>query len=161
MAKPTVYIETSVISFLTSRPSRDLSILWYQQTTQDWWEACRKNYRLYVSDAVRKEISSGDVLASRLRIEAVEGIDILISTPEVKDLARELLESHTLPAKAAVDALHIALAAYYGMDFLLTWNCKHIANANFRRTFENIITQKGYKYPVITTPVNLDTGEED
>ena len=161
MTKPSVYIETSVISFLTSRPSRDLSILWHQQTTRDWWEHCRENFHLHVSDAVYDEISSGDVLASRLRIDAVEGIDILISTPDVKELSKELLKSHTLPPKAAVDALHIALAAYYGMDFLLTRNCKHIANANFHRAFEAIITQKGYKYPVITTPENLDTREED
>jgi len=96
--------------------------------TQAWWKTCRGDYHLCISDAVRREISSGDAFASRLRIDATEGIDILISTPEVKNLAQELMESHTLPPKAVTDALHIALSAYYGMDFLLTWNCKHIAN---------------------------------
>ena len=152
MTKPTVYIETSIISFLTSRPSHDLSMSWHQKTTREWWETCRENYHLHISDAVYDEIAMGDILASRLRIDAVEGIDVLVSTPDIKNLAQELMKSHTLPPKAATDALHIALAAYYGMDFLLTWNCKHIANPNFERTFRNIISQKGFKYPVITTP---------
>jgi len=152
MKKPTVYIETSIISFLTSRPTRDWTILWHQQTTREWWETCRENFHLYISDAVFDEIIMGDISASRLRVNAVKGIEVLISTPEAKNLARELMESHTLPPKAATDALHIALAACYNLDYLLTWNCKHIANPKFERTFENIIMQNGYKYPVIASP---------
>ncbi len=159
--KPTVYVETSIISFLTSRPSRDLSIWWYQQTTRDWWETSRENFQLYISYPVYIEISQGDVSASALRLEAVRGIELLRTTSEVEDLAQELLESHSLPAKAATDALHIAIAACYGMDFLLTWNCKHIANPFSERLFQKIITQNGYRYPVITTPVNFDAREED
>ena len=161
MAKPTVYIETSVISFLTSRPSRDLSIWWYQHTTREWWDNCRENFRLYISEAVYDEIAMGDTSASELRLEAVSGIEILQTTPEAENLAQILLDRHSLPAKASTDALHIALAAFYGMDFLLTWNCKHIANVFTGRLFEKIITQNGYSYPVITTPINLDTREED
>ncbi|MCL2118262.1 MAG: hypothetical protein FWH27_07540 [Planctomycetaceae bacterium] len=94
-------------------------------------------------------------MASCLRIEAAEGIDLLISTSEVNDLALELMGSHTLPPKATSDALHIALAACYGVDYLLTWNCKHIANPRFELTFANVIARKGYKYPVILTPLDF------
>ena len=153
--KPTVYIETSIISFLTSRPTRDLSILWYQQMTREWWETCRGNFHLYISYPVYNEISMGDVSASTKRLEAVRGIELLRTTHEAEDLAQQLIESHSLPAKAAIDALHIALAACHGIDFLLTWNCKHIANPFTERLFEKIITQNGYRFPVITTPVNF------
>jgi predicted nucleic acid-binding protein len=159
--KPTVYIETSIISFLTGRPSRDLSVWWYQQTTREWWETCRGNFHLYISQPVYSEIARGDVLASALRLEAIRGIELLRTTPEVENLAQELLDSHSIPAKAATDAFHIALAACHEMDFLLTWNCKHIANPFAERHFQRIITQNGYRYPVITTPVNFDTCEED
>jgi len=161
MTKPTVYIETSIISFLTSRPTRDLSILWYQQTTREWWEKCRNDFHLHVSDVVYNEISLGDSFASALRLEAVQEIELLRTTPEAEKLAQKLLESHSLPAKASTDALHIALAAYHGMDFLLTWNCKHIANPFAERRFRKIIAQNGYQYPEITTPVNFDTREEE
>lgn len=161
MKKQTVYIETSIISFLTSRPSRDLSVLWYQQTTRDWWETCREKFHLYISDIVYNEISMGDASASALRLAAVCGIELLRVTPQVEDLAQALLDQHSLPRKASTDALHIALAAYYGMDFLLTWNCKHIANAAAERLFEKIMTQNGYCHPVITTPVNLSSRVEE
>ena len=162
MTKPSVYIETSIISFLTSRRSWDLSILWYQQTTREWWENCREDYHLHISNVVYNEIALGDSSASALRLEAVRGIELLHTTQQAKDLAQKLLDAHSLPAKATTDALHIALAAYYDMDFLLTWNCKHIANPMTERLFEKIITQNGYRYPVITTPANFyPSGEED
>jgi len=159
--KPTVYIETSIISFLTSRPTRDLSILWYQHTTRTWWDNCRENFHLYISYPVYNEISLGDISASASRLEAVRGIELLRTTPGAEDLAQKLLESHSLPAKSAIDALHIALAACHGIDFLLTWNCKHIANPFTERLFEKIIIQNGYRFPVITTPVNFVTHMED
>jgi len=133
MKKPTVYIETTIISFLTSRPSRDLSIWWYQHTTREWWDFCRDDFQLYISTPVYDEISRGDISARASRLEAVRGLELLRTTPEAEDLAQELLECHSLPAKASLDALHIALAAYYDMDYLLTWNCKHIANAASER----------------------------
>ena len=161
MTKPSVYIETSVISFLTSRPSRDLSILWHQQTTRDWWENCRENFQLYISYPVYAEIQLGDISASALRLEAVRGIELLRTTPEAENLAQKFLESHSFPPKAATDALHVALAACHGMDVLLTWNCKHIANPFAERLFRKIITQNGYQYPEITTPVNFIAREEE
>jgi len=84
--KPIVYIETSIISFLTSRPTRDLSILWYQQMTREWWEHCRENFHLYISYPVYDEISLGDISASASRLEAVRGIELLRTTPEAKNL---------------------------------------------------------------------------
>jgi hypothetical protein len=161
MTKPTVYIETSIISFLTSRPSWDLSIVWRQQTTREWWETCREDYLLYISDAVLDEISLGDKSASALRLDAVRDIDILYSTPQSDDLAQILLDSHALPKKAATDAQHISIAACHGMDFLLTWNCKHIANPFTERLFEKIITQNGYRFPVMATPDRFDSRVED
>ncbi|MCL2118264.1 MAG: type II toxin-antitoxin system VapC family toxin [Planctomycetaceae bacterium] len=114
-----------------------------------------------ISVPVYFEIAKGDVSASALRLEAVRGIEVLRTTPEVENLAQELIESHSIPVKAATDAFHIALAACHGMDFLLTWNCKHIANPVAGRHYRRIITQNGYQYPEITTPVNFDTRMED
>jgi predicted nucleic acid-binding protein len=161
MTKPTVYIETSIISFLTSRPSRDQSIMSFQQMTRDWWETCRENYELRISTAVYDEIALGDKSASALRLEAVRGIEILHFTPQADDLAQKLLDAHSLPKKAATDAQHIALAACHGMNYLLTWNLKHIANATAEPKFRKIITQNGYRYPVITTPPNLSISLEE
>jgi hypothetical protein len=130
--KPKVYIETTIVSYLTARSSRDLIIAAHQQLTQTWWEDRRLHFDLYVSQAVIQESSAGDTLMAEKRLEMLETIPSLDLRQEAAALARALVEKGPLPEKAAVDALHIAVATVHGMDYLLTWNCKHIANAEMQ-----------------------------
>jgi len=121
-----VYVETSVISYLAARPSGNLVVAGHQQVTRDWWDR-RARFELFVSEAVLQEAMRGDGAAARQRAEALEGISILATHPAAESLAVSFITAAALPAKAAIDAIHVALAAVHGMDFLLTWNCTHIA----------------------------------
>jgi predicted nucleic acid-binding protein len=150
-----VYIETSVISYLTARPSRDLITAAHQQLTTDWWEDRRKDFDLYVSQLVVREASAGDQNAASRRLEIIEPIPLLELNEEALGLARSLLEDGPLPTKASEDALHIAIATVHGMDFLLTWNCKHIANAEMRNLIEEVCRSKGYEPPITCTREEL------
>lgn len=154
MPKSKVYIETSVVSYVTAFPSRDLIVAAHQQITSEWWRT-RDRFDLFVSEAVTEEAAGGDPGAAVLRLAALEGITILDVGPVAADLARNLVAQHALPAKAAVDALHIAIAAVNGMDFLLTWNCKHIANATTRRAIEKACRVAGFAPPLMCTPEEL------
>jgi len=131
MSKPKTYVETSVVSYLTAMPSRDIVVAAQQQVTMDWWSS-RSAYALFASDFVLDEAGRGDPLAAARRMSALVGIDLLETTVEAVQLADMLVKKGGLPAKARVDALHVAIATVHGMEFLLTWNCKHIANAVFR-----------------------------
>lgn len=152
--KSTVYIETSVISYLIARMSRDLVVAGHQQITQEWWEA-RDDWELYASRLVVAEATRGDPGASSRRLEQLHGIPHLAMTPPVETLVVALIEAAALPEKAVEDAFHIALATVHGMDFLLTWNCKHIANAIKRGIIERVCERAGYAMPVICTPEEL------
>jgi predicted nucleic acid-binding protein len=154
VVKPKVYIETSVLSYLTARPSRDTVIAGNQATTRDWWER-RGDFDLYISEFVLKEASVGDARAAEARIQALSGIPEVEMTPDMLQLAEELLSRASLPAKARVDAIHIAAAAIGGMEYLLTWNCAHIANPAFRPKIEALIRSYGHEPPVICTPQEL------
>ena len=150
-----VYIETTIVSYLTARPSRDLIIAAHQQLTQEWWETRRANFALYASQFVIRESSAGDAAMAQKRLEALDGIPLLGATPEAFALARRLVEKGPIPEKANVDALHIAVAATNGMDYLLTWNCKHIANAEMHTGVARICRAAGCEPPVICTPEEL------
>ena len=153
--KPKAYIETSVISYLTARPSRDLITAAHQQLTIDWWEDRRTDFDLYVSQLVVREASAGDEIAARRRMEAIQQIPLLELNEEALILARSLVEDGPLPAKASEDALHIAVATVHGMDFLLTWNCKHIANAEMRNLIVEVCRSQGYEPAITCTPEEL------
>lgn len=157
--KPRVYVETSVLSYLTNWPSRDLVQAAHQRVTIDWW-AHREEFELFVSEAVLAEVSRGDVEAARLRLAAVHGLPSLVATPEAQALAKALLKAAAMPAKAAIDAAHVGIATVHGMNFLLTWNCAHIANAAMRETIEEVCRRAGFKPPVICTPEELATQED-
>jgi predicted nucleic acid-binding protein len=152
--KPKVYIETSVLSYLTSRPSRDTVIAGNQTTTRDWWER-RGDFDLYISVFVLQEASIGDARAAEARLQAISGVPRVEIAPDVFLLAEDLLSRASLPAKARLDALHIAAAAFSGMEYLLTWNCTHIANPAFRPKIEALIRSYGHEPPVICTPQEL------
>ncbi|MCP4349848.1 MAG: type II toxin-antitoxin system VapC family toxin [Desulfobacterales bacterium] len=152
--KPKVYIETTIPSYLAAWPSRDLVKAAQQQITHEWWQI-RKQFDLYISQIVIHEASGGDEEAAVRRLSVLEGIFVLDVTLESRTLAQELIVQHSLPEKAVVDALHIAISVINGMDYLLTWNCTHIANAAMRHKIEGVCRIMGYDPPVICTPNEL------
>jgi hypothetical protein len=153
--KPKVYIETSVISYLAARPSRDILVAANQQVTQEWWQDRRVKFELYVSQLVELEASSGDAEAVSKRQQALAGCIYLDTTREAVELAEKLIEQNAIPKQAAEDALHIAVATVSGMDYLLTWNFKHIANAARRAGVELVCRLNNYEPPVICSPMEL------
>jgi hypothetical protein len=154
MANPKLYIETSVVSYLTAQGSRDLVLAAHQEVTRTWW-ASRDGYDLYVSQFVLDEAAAGDSEAAGRRLEVLREMPLLNASTEVLALARRLLAERGMPAKARIDALHVATAAVHGMDYLLSWNCKHIANATLRTRIESICRTAGFEPPVICTPLEL------
>ena len=149
--KSRLYLETTIPSYLTSRPSRDLIIAGHQQVTREWWERRRNTFQLYISQLVVDEASAGDPVAARERLKPLRDLPLLDITPEVTELASGILASGKIPPKAATDAAHIAIAAVHGMDFLVTWNCVHIANAANAKALALICRQHACECPVICT----------
>jgi len=150
-----VYIETSIVSYLSSRRSRDLRAAACQQITADWWEQDRKDYELFTSELVVAEAEAGDSDAAARRLECLSNIRELPVDEEIKKLASRLMEGGGVPTDAEVDALHIALACVHGMDYLLTWNCRHINNAARKPVIRSICASAGYVCPEICTPLEL------
>ena len=153
--KPALYLETSIIGYLTSRFSRDLITAGRQQLTQEWWLTERDRYEIFISPFVLDESEAGDAEAAAERSEVLEGLPLIEPEEQANALAERLMCEVPLPKKAAVDAAHIAVAAVSGMDYLLTWNFKHIANAILRDRIERVCRLSGYKPPVICTPEEL------
>ena len=150
-----IYLETSVIGYLASRRGADITFASNQLLTWEWWNDHRFRFDLFVSQAVVDECSAGDPIAASERLVFLEGLPVLANNTDTEALARNLLNRVGLPPKAAVDAIHIATAAQNGMDYLLTWNCKHIANPSFRRKIQEVLAEGGYVPPVICTPQEL------
>ncbi len=152
--KAKAYVETSIVSYLTARQSRDLVLAAHQQVTRDWW-ANRAAFELFASQFVLDEAAAGDAAAASDRLAALAEAAILEVTDEAIALAEQLIAGGGLPAQARVDALHVATAAVHGMDFLLTWNCTHIANATLRGKIEELCREAGFEPPIICTPLEL------
>jgi hypothetical protein len=150
-----VYIETTVVSYLTARPSRDVVIAGHQQVTHEWWDTRQKSYELCVSQLVLGEAATGDPEAARERLVVLQAMTFLETTTAALALAKELVQKGALPAKAADDALHIAIAATHRVTYLLTWNCRHMANATMRPLIESVCASNGFKAPIICTPEEL------
>jgi predicted nucleic acid-binding protein len=153
--KHRIYIETSVVSYLTARPSNDVIRAACQQITRSWWDSGRVAAASYISPYVIEEASAGDPTAAAERIEALRTLPVLPITDEIPHLAEFLLLGGGLPAKASIDALHIACAAYHDIDILLTWNCTHIANPVQLPVMRGLCAAKGYKLPELVTPFEL------
>ncbi len=156
--KRSLYLESTIPSYLVAAPSRDLLIAAHQQVTAEWWRTRRTGFDLYVSQFILDEIGRGDAEVAEKRLDAVKGIPLLDITDDVLDLAAGLLALRIIRRKAGTDAVHIALAAVHGIDFLLTWNCKHIANAAIVRDVEAVCRMRGFLCPVICTPEELMGG---
>ncbi len=150
-----VYIETSIISYLTARVSRDLIVAGHQQMTDEWWSVQRIRFELCASELVVEEARAGDANAAAERLKVLDTIKMLDITEEAGFLATALIERGSLPAKASADALHIAIAAVHSVDYLLTWNCKHIANAEMRPVIESVCRNMGFTPPILCTPEEL------
>jgi hypothetical protein len=150
-----VYLETTVVSYLAARPSRDVVIAGHQQTTHEWWNTRRTSSELCISQLVRREVAAGDVQAAQERLDILEGMTLLVTSDQAMDLAKMLIQRGALPPKAADDALHVAVAAMNGISYLLTWNCRHLANAAMRPVIENVCLAMGVKAPIICTPEEL------
>lgn len=150
-----VYLETSFIGYLTSRPNRDLIVAGHQQLTHEWWEDQRQHFELCISQLVLQEAGSGDPDAAQERLDVLKGIQVLDITQDAINLAQELLSHGALPEKAGNDALHIAIAAVQHIPYLLTWNCKHIANATMRPVIQLVCEQRGLRMPILCTPDEL------
>ena len=149
--KPKVYIETTVISYLTSRDSVVPIIAGRQQATREWWENRRNLFELTVSEIVVQEAAEGDAEAAGKRLAVLEEIPSLLLSPEALALATALVSDGPIPGEWIEDAFHVAIAAVNGIDYLVTWNCKHIANAALRHKIERIVENHGYACPVICT----------
>src|SRR5262245_32400676 len=133
-----VYVETTILSYLTARPSRDLIVAGHQQLTRDWWDERRGNYEICVSQLVIQEAGEGDAQAAQERLELMAKLTMLEIKEKAVSLAETLVQSGAMPAKAGNDALHIAVAAIHRIPYLLTWNCRHMANATIRAQIEAI-----------------------
>ncbi len=156
-----VYVETTIPSYLTAWPSRDLIIAGHQQLTKEWWRTRRTEFDLYISQFVIDEASAGDAEAAKERLAILNPLPLLDISAAVLQLASVILQEGVIPAKAARDAAHIAVSAVHEIDFLLTWNCAHIANAQIVKRVQALCTRQGFPCPVICTPEELMGGQDD
>ncbi len=152
--KPKAYLETTIVSYLAASPSRDIVIAGHQQITREWWER-RNRFELFVSEAVVEEATRGDAAGAARRAALWSGIPVLDLAAEVHELANLLLLVRAVPAKALIEAVHIAVAAVNRVDYLLTGTCTHIANAAVRGKIEQACRAAGLQAPAICTPEEL------
>jgi hypothetical protein len=153
-----VYLETTLISYLCSRPSRDLLVAAHQQVTSDWWNSRRKAFDCFVSQIVIDEVSAADPEEARKRMEIIDMFDVLEVTEEAELPAKAILGSEAIAPRAIRDAAHIAVAAIHDVDYLLTWNCTHLANAQAIRRVSVVCNRVGFHMPTICTPEELMGG---
>lgn len=153
-----VYLETTFVSYLVALPSRDLLVAAHQQATSDWWQNRRAAFDIRVSQVVIDEASAGDPMEVQKRLAVLDGIPLLDIDERAESLTQAILGSSILPPKAARDAAHIGVAAVHGIDYLLTWNCRHLANAQIARRIARVCDRHGFRMPVICTPEELMGG---
>ena len=156
-----LYLETTIPSYLVGRPSRDLLVAAHQQVTRDWWESRRLQFELCTSQFVIEEIRAGDPELANQRLQLLEDVPLLQTSEEIIEIAECLVSEGPIPRKAAGDAAHIAFATVYGCEYLLTWNCRHIANAELSRSIRRTMERRGYDLPSMCTPEELMGGDVD
>jgi len=153
--KETIYLETTVVSYYTSKPSRDVIVLAHQQITRDWWDRALKKYDVFISQIVVEEAGSGDPEAAGKRLKILKEFTHLELNPMVEKMAQVYKDKLRIPPKALRDAVHLAVASVHGVDYLVTWNCAHIANGEVIKKLMRINEAFGIKTPVICTPEEL------
>ena len=154
-SRPVVYLETTVVSYLVAKPSRDVVIAGHQQSTQEWWEHRRQHFRVVASQLVLQEAGGGDIQVAQRRLDILEGIELLEITPDATALARTLVENAAIPKTSFEDALHVAVAVVSGCTYLVTWNYRHLAGASARARIEALCRSAGYDPAIICTPEEL------
>lgn len=152
---PSVYLETTIPSYLAARPSRDLVTAAHQQVTNEWWETAPDRFDLFISEAVLAEIQAGDPNAAAKRSAFVDQLPILKLSDSARSLVKDYMETLGLPDKAKIDIVHIAFAVAHELDYLVTWNCKHIANGEVVRRLRDRNLELGVFTPLILTPEEL------
>ena len=155
-----LYLETTIVSYLAARPSRDLIVAANQEITHEWWEARRRGFDLYVSELVVAEAEGGDPDAARRRLAFFHGLPVLHVSDVITALASALTGRGAVPQASFADAVHIALAAVNGLDYLLTWNMTHILNAERRPRIEEVCRASGFEPPILCSPAELMGGED-
>ncbi len=151
MIKPTVYVETTIFSALVARPTKDAKIARRHQTTRAWWQNDADRYKLFTSDAVEVESAGGDPEMASRRLAYIASLPRLLSTDETRVLSQILVDRGFLPGKAKIDALHLSIATLNRLDYLVTWNCRHLANRDIYRQIERYLRGNGYTAPRVCT----------
>ena len=159
--RPSVYVESSVIGYLASRPSRDVIVAARQAITHDWWNNHSDRFDLHISGLVEEEIGRGDDDAARRRMGWVAGISSLRISEQAIELAGRLLANGAIPAGSEEDALHLAIASAQGADYLLTWNFRHINNAERKSAITGVVESLGFACPQICSPEELGGDSDD
>jgi predicted nucleic acid-binding protein len=154
MSNPSVYVETTVVGHIVARQQPDIIVAARQLSSRRWWEN-RERYRVVVSQVVIDECASGDPVAAKERLQLIDGVQVLAVSEDARNLAAQLMARHGIPETEPRDALHISVAAANGIQYLVTWNFRHIANAETRATIEQICRDCGYTPPSICTPDEL------
>jgi predicted nucleic acid-binding protein len=150
-----VYLETTFISYLVARASRDVIVAAHQQTSFDWWSTRRNDFVCNVSQVVIDEASAGDPVEIQKRLDVIRDLPVLEVTESAEALAQAIIASGVIPPRAVRDAAHIAVAAVHGIDYLLTWNCRHLANAQIMRKIREVCDRLSERMPLICTPEEL------
>ena len=158
VGRPVVYLETTVVSYLTAKPSRDIVIAGHQQSTREWW-ARKQDLRIVASQLVLQEAGKGDTQATQYRMDMLKGVELLEITPDATNLAHDLIEHGVVPETSIEDALHVAVAVVNGCKYLVTWNYRHLAGAGVRARIEAFCRNRGYESTIICTPEELLEGE--
>lgn len=150
--KPTVYIETTIVSYLTAKPSRDVIVAAHQKITAEWWQKRRKDFELVISQEVLDEAAAGNATYAQKRLELLKLARVLEIDDQARALTKDILRAVSIPPKAQRDAVHIAVSAVNGTTYLLTWNCRHIANTEIQPKLKQVCEKHGFKCPLISTP---------
>ncbi len=155
LMKESIYLDTSVVSYHTSNPSRDIIVLAHQEITRQWWHKAVKRYDVFISEVVIEEASFGDPEAAKRRLEELIDFPHLELDNKVEEMAKIYMERLDIPEKSFRDAAHLALASTHNIDYLVTWNCTHLANGAVIKKLVMINNSLGIHTPIICTPEEL------
>jgi hypothetical protein len=150
--RATVYLETTIVSYLTARPSQNIIYAAQQELTRQWWDKDREHYRLFISPYVLEEAAAGDSTAAEQRLQVLKNLELLPLVPEIENLAQRIVVVLGLPERSRMDGYHLACAIEYEMDILLTWNCSHLANSHHLRLLTNFLRAEDRWMPIVCTP---------
>jgi hypothetical protein len=156
---PKVYLETSLVSYLTAWESGSVDVLAKQRSTREWWDSSQGRFEFFVSDVVLREARRGDGNAVQERLDLLESLPVLKPSPAAENLAVRLVLFSAIPKVAADDAAHVAIAAVNRMNYLLTWSFRHLNNASKRAHIAKVCAEAGFVAPEICTPEELELKE--